>query len=202
VPVCLSASHIAYGSIRMEPVFMVLGQSSAVAASIAIDKKLPVQKIDVKSIQKILKENPLLDGSQPDIIVDDADKNVAVTGKWKKMTRRSYGPSMLMSDSSNEAASVRFMPILNKAGNYAVYTYLPIVNKMADTIRVIIYDGTEKHFEKIKAHEIKVKGQTSGEWVYLGDYNFKANDKPYVEISNEESKGVVVADAVLLKKKN
>lgn len=202
VPVCLSASHIAYGSIRMEPVFMVLGQSSAIAASLAIDKNLPVQKLDVTALQKILKENPLLDGSQPDIIVDDADKNVTVTGKWKKMTRRSYGPSMLMSDSSNEAASVRFMPILNKAGNYAVYTYLPIVNKMADTIRVIIYDGTEKHFQKIKAHEIKVKGQTSGEWVYLGDYNFKANDKPYVEISNEESKGVVVADAVLLKKKN
>ena len=39
VPVCLSASHIAYGSIRMEPVFMVLGQSSAIAAALAIDKK-------------------------------------------------------------------------------------------------------------------------------------------------------------------
>ena len=37
VPVCLSASHIAYGSIRMEPVFMVLEQSTAVAASLAID---------------------------------------------------------------------------------------------------------------------------------------------------------------------
>ncbi|MDD4623041.1 MAG: FAD-dependent oxidoreductase, partial [Kiritimatiellae bacterium] len=33
VPICLSASHIAYGSIRMEPVFMVLGQSSATAAA-------------------------------------------------------------------------------------------------------------------------------------------------------------------------
>jgi len=38
VPVCLSASHIAYGSIRMEPVFMVLGETSAVAASKAIDQ--------------------------------------------------------------------------------------------------------------------------------------------------------------------
>ena len=36
VPVCLSATHIAYGSIRMEPVFMVLGQSAAIAASLAI----------------------------------------------------------------------------------------------------------------------------------------------------------------------
>jgi hypothetical protein len=59
VPVCLSASHIAYGSIRMEPVFMVLGQSSATAAVIAIDKKLPVQKVPVDKLQLELKTNPL-----------------------------------------------------------------------------------------------------------------------------------------------
>ena len=45
VPVCLSASHIAYGSIRMEPVFMILGQSSATAAVIAIDKDIAVQAV-------------------------------------------------------------------------------------------------------------------------------------------------------------
>jgi FAD dependent oxidoreductase len=45
VPVCLSASHIAYGSIRMEPVFMVLGQSAAIAASLALQEKVSVQKI-------------------------------------------------------------------------------------------------------------------------------------------------------------
>ncbi len=45
VPVCLSATHIAYGSIRMEPVFMVLGQSAAVAAAMAIDaKRSPYRK--------------------------------------------------------------------------------------------------------------------------------------------------------------
>jgi hypothetical protein len=59
VPVCLSASHIAYGSIRMEPVFMVLGQSSAVAAVMAIDRRLPVQKIPVEKLQRQLKEDPL-----------------------------------------------------------------------------------------------------------------------------------------------
>jgi hypothetical protein len=55
VPVCLSASHIAYGSIRMEPVFMVLGQSAATAASMAIDANKAVQDIDVKKLQTILK---------------------------------------------------------------------------------------------------------------------------------------------------
>ena len=59
VPVCLSASHIAYGSIRMEPVFMVLGQSSATAAVMAIDKKISVQKVPVDKLQSELKANPL-----------------------------------------------------------------------------------------------------------------------------------------------
>lgn len=204
VPVCLSASHIAYGSIRMEPVFMVLAQSSAVAASLAIDKKLDVQNLGVKSIQKILKENPLLDGSSPDIVVDDADKTgVEIKGKWKKLTRRSYGQSMLVSDfKTNKLASVRFEPIIYKAGQYSLYSYFPKVENMADIFSVNIFDGIKIHRKKIKPKEIKVKGQTSGEWIYLGDFHFANNSKPYVEISNKESKGVVVADAVLLKKKN
>ena len=45
VPVCLSATHVAYGSIRMEPVFMVLGQSAATAAALAIDEACSVQAI-------------------------------------------------------------------------------------------------------------------------------------------------------------
>ncbi|HEX3767247.1 MAG TPA: FAD-dependent oxidoreductase, partial [Puia sp.] len=59
VPVCLSASHIAYGSILMEPVFLVLWQSSATAAVMAIDMKLPVQKVPVDKLQMELKGNPL-----------------------------------------------------------------------------------------------------------------------------------------------
>jgi hypothetical protein len=45
VPVCLSSSHIAYGSIRMEPVFMILGQSAATAAAMAIDDGISVQDV-------------------------------------------------------------------------------------------------------------------------------------------------------------
>ena len=56
VPVCLSATHIAYGSIRMEPVFMVLGESAALAACQAIIEKKSVQEIDVPRLQKRLLE--------------------------------------------------------------------------------------------------------------------------------------------------
>ena len=51
VPVCLSASHIAYGSIRMEPVFMILGQSAATVACLAIDAAVPVQKVPYSTLR-------------------------------------------------------------------------------------------------------------------------------------------------------
>lgn len=54
VPVCLSASHIAYGSIRMEPVFMVLGQSSAIAASLAIDRKVTLHEVQYQDLKEAL----------------------------------------------------------------------------------------------------------------------------------------------------
>lgn len=54
VPVCLSATHMAFGSIRMEPVFMVLGQSAATAAAQAIDANVAVQDIDYEKLRKQL----------------------------------------------------------------------------------------------------------------------------------------------------
>ena len=54
VPVCVSSSHIAYGSIRMEPVFMILGQSAAVAACLAIDEKCAIQDVSYNQLKKLL----------------------------------------------------------------------------------------------------------------------------------------------------
>lgn len=54
VPICLSSSHIAYGSIRMEPVFMILGQSAATAASLAIDRGLRVQEVPYDALRERL----------------------------------------------------------------------------------------------------------------------------------------------------
>jgi len=60
VPVCVSSSHIAFGSIRMEPIFMILGQSAATAASIAIDDDVSVQAVDYGK----LKERLISDGQK------------------------------------------------------------------------------------------------------------------------------------------
>ncbi len=62
VPVCVSSSHIAFGSIRMEPVFMVLGQSAATAAVMAIDGGLPVQDLPYPELRKrLLKDGQIIE---------------------------------------------------------------------------------------------------------------------------------------------
>ena len=62
VPVCLSSSHIAYGSIRMEPVFMILGQSAATAAVMAIEKSLAVQDVSYAELKaRLEKDGQVLD---------------------------------------------------------------------------------------------------------------------------------------------
>ena len=55
VPVCVSSSHIAFGSIRMEPVFMILGQSAAVAACMAIDENCAIQDVPYRDLETALK---------------------------------------------------------------------------------------------------------------------------------------------------
>jgi hypothetical protein len=66
VPVCVSSSHIAYGSIRMEPVFMILGQSAAIAACKAIDIDHAVQDIPYKSLkEELLKRGQVLSLPEP-----------------------------------------------------------------------------------------------------------------------------------------
>ena len=59
VPVCLSASHVAYGSIRMEPVFMILGQSAGAAACLAMEDDVPVQDVKYAALK-----HRMLAGSQ------------------------------------------------------------------------------------------------------------------------------------------
>ena len=61
VPVAVSASHIAYGSIRMEPVFMILGQSAATAACMAIDSNIAVQDVPYDQLRtRLLADGQIL----------------------------------------------------------------------------------------------------------------------------------------------
>ena len=61
VPICISASHSAYGSLRMEPVYMMLGQAAATAAVMSIDADQSVQEVPYKKLsERLLKDGQIL----------------------------------------------------------------------------------------------------------------------------------------------
>lgn len=195
VPVCLSASHIAYGSIRMEPVFMVLGQSSAVAASMAIDAKLPVQKINISQLQAKLQQDPLLNGSPAEILTDNDDSTCTqITGNWERIIRGGYGNSWFLAASEN--AKIQFIPHINRPGKYALYSYIPMNNDLAANTIYIINNGHKEEQISVAA-PVKVAGQTSGEWVLLGHYQLPAGRKASVSILAKGENGSHAADAIL-----
>jgi hypothetical protein len=199
VPVCLSATHIAYGSIRMEPVFMVLGQSSAIAAVQAIDKKFSVQDVDVKLVQQLLREDPLANKSTPEILIDNDDNQfVTVVGDWKnqKNGRGCYAFSYLQAQPTGTVQSVKFTPAIKKEGLYEVFIYFPRLEGSSNKVTVAIHTGKEVKEIVLKPTDIKVEGQTSGEWISSGKHTLQKKGSS-VSISTKGADGVVVADAVL-----
>lgn len=180
---------------------MVLAQSAAVASCMAIDAKSPVQQINIKQLQDMLKANPLADHSTPEILIDNEDKEqVSLWGNWKAETNDGYGPSLLTADlNSDNNAWARFTPLIGKAGQYHIYVYFPKIQNATTSTHVNIFDGSIITKKLINKDDIKVVGQTSGEWVSLGISTLPAGKASYVQIAGGYSKsGLLVADAVLL----
>ena len=207
VPVCLSASHIAYGSIRMEPVFMVLAQSAAVAACQAIDEGKAVQDIDIKKLQTTLAQNPLMNGSRPEVLIDNDDTTqVTQRGTWQRETKSGkYGASSLASVPGSPG-SVQFQPATLQPGRYAVYVYNPA--RVGGGGNPDSHDAETRSTDKAARVTIRVytgstiakqtidQQQKNNDWIRVGDYAF-AGKTPWVEITNANATQPVVADAVL-----
>ena len=201
VPVCLSASHIAYGSIRMEPVFMLLGQSAAKAACLAIDGGVKVQEVDVKEIQRMYVEDPLLDGTPADIIVDDASLDAPAA--WTRIEMNNgYGRSYLVLNPTSQEQTLRYPFEVKSDGKYEIYTYFIRRGESSKKTELVVSDGNTQKGVVLNADEIQVLGQTSGEWVSLGEYDLQSGKPGYVEFTNKGTvTGQICADAVLLVKK-
>lgn len=209
VPVCVSSSHIAFGSIRMEPVFMILGHSAATAAGIALDQKLDVQDVPYSVLsQKLLQEGQILDtppeakygknGVNPaklkGIVIDDSQAKL--TGGWetsrssKKYIGSSYSHE---SDTRDGKAVARFETKLPKAGRYEVrYAYTPNSNR-SSKVKVEL-----QHAKGKTAHTINQKKlpPLDGVFISLGEYDFAPDQSAVVEVTNQGADGYVIIDAV------
>jgi hypothetical protein len=197
VAFALSASHMGFGSCRMEPVLMMVGQSAASAACFAIDDGVPVQNVSYPK----LKAQMLSDGQMPDwnpstsdnsVIIDNTDTGkIETTGEWltSSASLGYYGANYLHDNNVGQGQkTVRFRPTL-QAGNYEVLGRWTAHENRAANVPVDIQhaDGTTTVTENQKIN--------GGAWVSLGTYRFAQGSSGSVLVRTTGANGYVVADA-------
>ncbi|WP_328339302.1 FAD-dependent oxidoreductase [Micromonospora sp. NBC_00421] len=196
VPVCLSATHIAYGSIRMEPVFMILAQSAATAAKLALDAGVPVQQVDVAALQARLRADgqlltwpPTADG---EIVVDNRAAGVARSGVWVGSTAIGgyWGSDYEHDGNTGKGVNrLRFTPSLPMAGSWVVQVRWTADPNRASNVPVdVVHDGGV-------TTRVVDQRTSGGQWVSLGTYRFPAGTAGSVLIRTDGTDGYVVADA-------
>jgi len=201
VPVCLSSSHVAYGSIRMEPVFMILGQSAGTAAALAIDEGIAVQDLDYGKLQARLEkdgqrlvwnEGPPAQPAKPlaGLVVDDAAAKT--TGVWTPGALAPVcGPTYLHDGNNGKGeTTLTFEVKVPKPGDYQVnFLYVANPNR-STTTRVTVSLGDVKEEIVVNQRESDGIGKS------LGAYRIA--DAVTVTVSNHETDGFVVVDGVQL----
>ena len=196
VPIALSASHIAYGSIRMEPVFMVLGQACGVAAAIADGK---IQEVDAAQIRNIIQTNPYMDGSQADIIIDDSDPLITYSDGWKQAkSKRSYGPTYYKIDKTSSDAFVEYNLPDTLTGEWDIYCYQMLRGKANPIAHYDVQTASGQKTVTFDKKQLVLVGQVSGEWFHLGKYDLIGGGK--IRMTSDESELPLRADALLLVK--
>lgn len=210
VPVCLSASHIAFGSIRMEPVFMVLGQSAATAASQAIDAGCAVQAIDYDTLRKrLLEDDQVLawtgpKKSPPKPGLDPAKLSGLVIDEEQAMLR---GFSMAGNtvypyvrdgyrhdgDTAKGHQQAIFTFRLPRAGRYEVRIGYSAHSNRATNVPVQVQHADGETSSLVNQ---RVEAKIDRLFQPIGSYSFEADREYRVTISNEATDGHVILDAI------
>lgn len=204
VPVCVSSTHIAFGSIRMEPVFMILGQSAATAAAIALDTGIAVQDVPYDSLsERLLADGQVLHyeattsargvspASLPGIVVDDVAARFV--GDWTESQSASNYIGLGYRHDRNEAKGERkavFSTELPEAGLYTIRLAYPPNKNRATKVPVRISGK-----EGILAVIDQTKEPSDGRFHTLATVELPAG-KSTVTVANTDTKGYVVVDAV------
>ncbi len=206
VPVCLSASHMAFGSIRMEPVFMVLGQSAATAASLAIDDGVSVQAVDYAKLKARLEaDGQILNYTAPPrpagrftrldslkgVVVDDTQAKL--TGDWPLSTlalgiHQGYRHDH---DARDGKAVAVFTAKLPAPGEYDLQVAWSYNANRATNVPVVVAHADGE--TRVSLNQ-RAKPGIDGLFGSLGRYRFGRTGT--VTISNTGTDGHVILDAV------
>jgi hypothetical protein len=207
VPVCCSASHVAYGTIRIEPVYMILGQASGVAAALAVDGKTGVQCVPIDTLHARLKAqkavlspddipvrtvglNPAKLGG---IFVDDAQAERIGGWIFSAVTTPFVGDGYHHDNHEGQGRKrVRFTPKLPAPGMYEIRLFYPAHANRATNVAVVIHGADPE-----KTVHVNQRQAAGNQGRSLGMFRFDVGSAGYVEIRNDGADGYVVADAVM-----
>ena len=209
VPVCVSSSHIAFGSIRMEPVFMILAQSAATAAVISIEDQVSVQDVSYEKLKtKLLNDGQILELDKPNRLafgkgvdpssfsglVVDGDE-LSFEGDWVKSTslRPFIGSSYYHDGNGGKGMRSACFPFqAPKDGLHEILvSYVASINR-AGSVRYEMRD--EKGLSKVVVDQRK-KASTNDLWHSLGSFVFVKGKKYDLKVFNEDTEGYVIVDA-------
>jgi hypothetical protein len=210
VPVCLSASHIAYGSIRMEPVFMVMGQSAATAAGLAIEKGTSVQAVDYGALkERLLANGQMLDfvttttagtghgldkAQLAGVVVDDSEATLKGFELTAQTIAGFVGEGYRHDGNAEKGAmSARFTPALPAAGQYQIAVSYSANGNRAANVPVTIHHA--KGETKVLVNQ-KLAPKSEAPFHVVGTFEFAAGKEGWVEIGNAGTDGHVIVDAV------
>ncbi len=217
VPVCLSTTHASYGSIRMEPVFMALGQSAGTAAVLALNNEAAVQDVDYNELkEKLLADKQILTWEGPrrtfygidpmtldGIIMDE--HQATLDGFWRTRwlghsNQGQFISTRFIHDCSTHKGEkqAHFVPDIPQTGKYEVRisnSFHPIFER-ASSIKVVI-----RHAKGITEKSIQLD-EVDDLFISAGTYTFEKGRKGRVALSNGDSDGYVIVDAVQFLEKN
>ena len=218
VPVALSCTHVGISSLRIEGTWMIIGQSAGIAAALAASSNLAVQELaypqlrkrlvaqrqvlDLPDVSELSAASGLIDvKTLPGIVLDDTRAKLA--GRWTHSTnfKPCIGEGYIYSgekDSKTKGdgkATATFRFEVPKSGEYQLLMAYSAHETRATNVPVIVTSGSREERFTVDQSQPLPSGQR---FRHVGDVQLKSGVESQITISNSQTVGFVIVDALQL----
>ncbi len=201
VPVCVSSSHIAFGSIRMEPVFMILGQSAAAGACMAIDTDVAVQDVSYERLAAYLEEQGQVLSLQglaqgltreyEGVVIDDSQ--ASLIGAWAQSTSTKPFVGLGYLHDGNTAKGKSEASFRTELED-GIYEIRVAFSKHENRATNVLAEVESKHGRDRISVNQRAADLEQGLWFSLGKFHCAGESS--VTLKTAGTDGYVIADAV------